>query len=170
MVRRNTRFALVTIASLTACTSLSPKEVSDPSTITVSQALQEIGKGFAAMYNELQGRKLGFYPCSAIVTFNVTANANDGGKLVLDLSASPAAGFEKSLIDFGAKANLEQAAAASAARGNVVSIAMYNPGCIPKDTLAYDKPELVGEAAAGMSRGLPSGPPLDLPIPTANVR
>lgn len=171
MLQHQTIIAIVSIVPLAACASLSPKDVSDPSTITISQALQEIGKGFAAMSTELQGRKLGFYPCSALITFNVTANANDGGKLVLDLSASPAAGYEKALVNFGAKANVEQTAAASGTRGNVISIAMYNPGCIPKDTLAHDNPELVGEAAAGMSRGLPDdGPPLDLPVPTANVK
>jgi len=70
----------------------------------------------------------GLYPCKATVTFNVAADATTGNTLVIDANIKPAASYG---LEF--KESLEQSAKAS--RGNVITIDMVNPYCLPKDTL-----------------------------------
>ena len=147
-----TTSAVLCSTLLTACASLTPPQVADPKDITISEAMKEIGAGFAAMDNELESRVLGLYPCKVKVTLNVKASAKDAGKLVLDLSTKPRVleGLETP-ADPAAKARLEKSGEAAAERGNTVDIEMYNPGCLPKDTLGYAKPKEIGNARDGMA-------------------
>ena len=43
-----------------------------------------------------------------------------------------------------------QEAGATVNRDNTINIELYNPGCLPKDTLVYEKSSQVGEGMAGM--------------------
>ena len=75
------------------------------------------------------------------MNFNVKASEDQKGKLVLDLP-----------IIIGAKggAKVEHESGSDAERGNVVNIEMYNPGCLPNNTLGFNKPEKVLAAGEGM--------------------
>lgn len=127
------------ITSLTACAAFSPNEIADPSTLTIDEAMESIGEGFQKMKTKLDGNKLGLWPCKVTTTLNVSANADKGGKLVLDTTIKPPADIVTAEI----KGNVTQANNSSATRGNTVNIELYSAACIPKDTLGYDKPEKV---------------------------
>ena len=137
---------------LAACASLAPDDVVDPHDVTVSQAMKEIGVGFTELQKELGSQVLGLYPCKVKVTLNVKASAKDSGKLVLDLSTKPRVleGLQTP-GDSAAKAGFEKSGEAAAERGNTDDIEMYNPGCLPKDTLGYAKPDKVEAARDGMA-------------------
>ncbi|TAN70488.1 MAG: hypothetical protein EPN17_05055 [Methylobacter sp.] len=127
------------ISSLTACAAFSPNEIANPSKLTVDQAMESIGLGFQKMKTALDGNKLGLWPCKVTTTLNVTANADQGGKLVLDTTIKPPADVVTAEI----KGHAEQTNNSSATRGNTINIELYSAACIPKDTLGYDKPEKV---------------------------
>ena len=127
--------------SLTSCSTFKPDDIVPiPSNLTVSEALADIGAGFSRMKKELDENKLGVFPCKITVDFNVTAGAGDSGELVLNLSSATSS----------STANLESKSNSNAQRGNTVRIEMYNPGCLPKDTLGSMNPEKVKDAMSGM--------------------
>lgn len=127
--------------TLSGCASLSPNEiVTKPSNVGVSEALTQIGEGFSGMKGALGDTKLGLFPCKVTVNLNVTASANDSSKLVVDFSATA----PQKVVDASGTANAEFTADSTAQRGNAVAIEMYSVACLPKETLAYDKPDKYG--------------------------
>ena len=137
---------------LTACAPFSPRDVASPQEVTITKALEDIGKGFSQMKQALGAQVLGLYPCEVKVTLNVKASATEAGGLVIDLSSKPRSIEGHSApVDPAAKVGLEKSGEASAERGNTIDIRLYNPGCLPKGTLGYENPEAVGQARAGMA-------------------
>ena len=137
---------------LTACAPFSPRDMGDPQEVTITQALKDIGQGFSEMKQALGAQVLGLYPCEVKVTLNVKASAKEAGGLVIDLSSKPRSLEGHSApIDPAAKAGFEKTSEANAERGNTVDIRLYNPGCLPKGTLGYEKPEALDQAQQGMA-------------------
>lgn len=132
---------LLCLIMLTACESFNPDRVVEPKDVTVSEALADIGKGFVELDKALGDKTLGVYPCKIAVSLNVKASAKETGKLTIDLSTS----------DSIAKAGGERSGETTAERGNTIQVEMYNPGCLPKDTLGYHKPDQIDEAMSGMA-------------------
>ncbi len=143
---------ILIIALLPGCASMLPRDVVEPKDVTVSEALKDIGKGFANLDTELGDKVLGVYPCKITVNLNLKASAEDKGKIVIDLSTKPrvAEGISTPL-DPAAKANFERSGEAAAERGNTISVEMYNPACLPNNTLGYEKPEKIDDAMEGMA-------------------
>ena len=139
-------------AVLTGCASIQPDEVVTPKDVTVQKALEDIGKGFSAMKRELDRQVLGVYPCVIKVSLNLKASAVDSGKLIVDATTKPRIleGM-KSPVTPAVKAQFESGGTSSAERGNTIAIEMYSPGCLPKGTLGYQKPEHVASAQRGMA-------------------
>lgn len=120
-------------STLAGCAAFSPGELAKPSNLEIDVVLEKIGSGFTKMKNQLGENKLGIWPCKITTTLNVTASADQGGKLVLDTKIRPP--VEPVSADITLHA--DQTNSSSASRGNVINIEMYNPGCFPKDTVAY---------------------------------
>ena len=139
-----TRFLAIVGSSvvLSSCSAVLQPPVVDPKDVTISQAMKDIGMGFSELSAELGGRKLGVFVCKVTMAFNIKASGNQEGKLVLDL---PKIG------GIGASVNVEHKSGSDAERGNVINIEMYNPGCLPTNTLGFDKPDKVEAASSGMS-------------------
>lgn len=131
---------------LGSCTSYSPKDVADPTKLTVEDAMTDVGRGFAGLKAELRKSdlKLGIFPCKVTVNLNVTAAAGERGKLVIDASTAPTTTATTTLTNtISASGHFEQENSSSATRGNTVVIEMYNVACVPKDTLAGSFPDKV---------------------------
>ncbi len=154
MIRRrtimHTMVSVLAVPFLSACASWFPSDVVEPQDVTVSEALKDIGKGFADLDAELRDKVLGVYPCKITVSLDVKASAKDAGKVVVDLSTKPRV-VETTPLDPAAKANIERSGEAAAERGNTVEILMYNPACLPNNTLGYDKPDSLNKAMEGMA-------------------
>ena len=77
---------VTTMAFCSGCAAFSPNEVANPSKVTIAEAMLDIGTGFANLKKGITQNdpnfKTGLYPCKVEVTFNVTASAEMGGKLV----------------------------------------------------------------------------------------
>lgn len=151
--------SLLATFSLSACAAFSPNEVAQPSKLTIADAMADIGTGFANLKRSItqydSDYKIGMWPCKVAVTLNVTANAEMGGKLVLDTSLKAPA----KVVDGSITGHAEQTNTSSAARGNTISIDMYNVACIPNNTLAYDKPDkviVVGKSLGAIRDGAPT--------------
>lgn len=145
---------LVGVMALTCggCVAFSTNDVAQPSTLTVEQALGDVGAGFAAMKAHLKGQKTGLYACSVSLNLKVTANASMGGQLVVDISSSPSGG---NISSAGAK--LTQDNTSSALRDNTIDVKLYSPACLPKGTLGADKPgELISAIKALEAAGYTS--------------
>lgn len=88
--------------------------------------------------------KLGLFPCKVTVNLNVTASADQGGKLVLDASTAPTTVAQNTVSRaVTATGHFEQSNNSSATRGNTVIVEMYSIACTPKDTLAGANPDKV---------------------------
>ncbi|WP_126911571.1 hypothetical protein [Rhizobium chutanense] len=131
---------------LGSCAAYSPKDVANPTKLTVEDAMTDIGRGFAGLKAELRKSdlKLGIFPCKVTVNLNVTASADQGGKLVIDASTAPTTTATTSLTNtISASGHFEQTNSSAATRGNTVVVEMYNVACVPKDTLAGSFPDKV---------------------------
>ncbi len=130
----------VSAVSMSGCTSFSPGDLARPGSVTVENAMVDIGKGFSGMNRELKAgkTKLGIDVCKVTVNFHVTSGADKSGTLVLDLKAAPPATSTVTTVSAGA--NLTQTNTSHTDVGNMIDIEMYNVACLPKDTLGYDKP------------------------------
>ena len=137
------------IFCLSACAGTVSNVVPEPTRITVSEALNDVATGLINMTNSLEdsGVTIGFFPCKAIVAMNITAGGLDNRDLVINASASPAPGLQNVLLAASAGATFDMSSIATAARGNTILFEMYNPACIPNNTLGYDKPDKIKEAA-----------------------
>lgn len=144
-------YACLFLPALAGCTAFSPKDVANPTTLTVSAALTDVGAGFANMKRQVDagGIKLGLYPCKVTVNLNVTADAARGGTLVLDASTKPAETTTTTVTNtFSASANLTQTNTSTAHRGNTVVVEMYSLACTPKDGVAASSANLAALANA----------------------
>jgi hypothetical protein len=160
---------------LTACGGLKPKDVAEPSQLTIDNAMASIGRGFFKMHQELGGQdtradphknilapaeqeaqrlKLGLWPCKVTATLNVTAGATESRDLVLDLNVK--APVEVVNASLSGKADLKNASSGS--RGNVITIEMYSAACLQEKTLGYDKPEKVKDVVEGLRKGKDNAP------------
>ncbi len=138
------------------CVSLTPKEVADPTKISVEEALGSVGRGFAAMNYELTRTntpKLGLWPCKVTVNFNVTASADEKSYLVLSAAAKPVESkVTEATTTITADGKVEKTSTAEGKAGNVVAVEMYSIPCLPKETLGYEKPGEVGKVAESANR------------------
>lgn len=168
-------FLIAISASLASCAAFSPKDVANPSTLKIDDAMSSIGKGFYRMHLELEGKdstkpyetqtaageralpkrlKLGLWPCKVTTTLNVTANASMGGSLVLDVTVKPPA----EIIDASLTGKVEQKRDSSANRANAIIIEMYSAACIPEKTLGYNSPDKVQAVVEALRTGLVHSP------------
>ena len=135
---------MISIATISGC-GLSSKEVADPSELTVSAAMADIGRGFSEL-EQNKSRQLGLYPCKVTVNLNVTASATDNSKLVIDRNMSPVGQTIGTATT--TNANLELGNTSTGSRGNTIAVELINPVCLPKGTLGADNPgkvkDLVG--------------------------
>jgi hypothetical protein len=103
--------------------------------------------------------KLGLFPCKVTVNLNVTASAEQGGKLVLDASTAPTSTATATQLNtITASGHAEQTNTSSATRGNTVVVEMYSVACIPKDTVAGTYPDKVGSLTKAVAMGPPAAP------------
>ncbi len=119
-------FTLVTAIFSGCC---STDRVAKPSSISVVQALTDVGAGLAAMKiaelqaltNAVLGGKsdyiTGLFPAEVVVTFNVTASASNTNALVIDLNAGP---FPS--IPVGGKVGGALSSQSAASRGNQITL------------------------------------------------
>ncbi|WP_415760336.1 hypothetical protein [Pseudomonas sp. LT1P18] len=105
------------------------QQVAKPSEITLVEAMKEVGEGLAAM-REAQGDiRTGLIAESAEVTFKISADATNGGKLKVDL-APPA-------VSDGVGIGGELSAERTSGRSNTVTVKFKNLLTLPKDSVGY---------------------------------
>ncbi|TWC27724.1 MULTISPECIES: hypothetical protein [unclassified Pseudomonas] len=105
------------------------QQVTKPSEITLVEAMREVGEGLAAM-REAQGDvRTGLIAESAEVTFKISADAKNGGKLKVDLAA-PA-------VSDGVGVGGELSAERTSGRSNTVTVKFKNLLTLPKDSVGY---------------------------------
>lgn len=115
------------------CASFSPKQVVEPSTITLENGLKSIGTGLAGMLKAGDGNKYGLVPAEIEVTFNLAAKADDAANLHIDLSKNIAGASNASTLG----ASKEEKS--SGERGNTITIKFVNLLTLNKETLAQNK-------------------------------
>lgn len=130
--------------------------VSQPSEITLENALEQVGRGLAKMRNAQGDAKTGMIAESAVVTFNIAADSEGGGDLKLDLSA-PAVSD-----GVGVVGNLNSSQSSN--RSNVITVTFKNILVIPKDTVGHSL------AIAKAGDEVPSGESLKKFIEGLNMR
>lgn len=164
MFSRRDSYAFLTLlgASASGCAAFSPKDLAQPTSLTVEHALVDVGAGFAGMKNELRrngDQKLGLYPCKVTVNLNVTASADQGGKLVLDASTAPTSVATSTLTNtVSGSVHAEQTNSSSATRGNTVAVELYSIACLPAGTLGQVNPDKVAIVTKAADEGLPQAP------------
>ena len=136
--------AMATMVGVSGCAAFSPKDVADPTTLTIPVAMKEIGDGFLALQKSLEGNKIGVLACKIDVNLNLTATAGQGGTLVLDASLKPPTNVQVGGTS-GLTAKAEQSNTSEGSRGNTIAIHLINPACLPKDTVGYSNPAFIGE-------------------------
>lgn len=112
------KLSILAVALLQAgCASMGPRQVANPSEITLVCAMKQLGAGFREMAIAQGDLKTGLIASEATVTFNVTAAANDSSKLAIDLSVAPASPLAESGT-FGG----EVGESSEGRRGNTVTV------------------------------------------------
>jgi hypothetical protein len=139
------------VALLPGCAAFSPDDLAEPGTITVADAMADVGRGFKAMKTELDAYgplKTGLRPCKVTVNFNVSAKASMGGQLTLQASTQPTQTQTTQITNtVNASGTFTQTNTSEATRGNVVVVELYSLACTPKDTLATINPTAIGTVA-----------------------
>lgn len=156
---------LALVGPIASCAAFTPADVAKPTSLTVEHALADVGRGFALMKQELRegDLKLGLFPCKITVKLNVTAAAEQGGKLVIDASTAPTTLAQNTVQrTVTASSHLEQTNTSSVSRGNTVIVEMYSIACTPKDTLAGAHPDKVGPVTRDAIGGTVSAPLSDV--------
>ncbi len=120
---------------LSGCAVFSPKDLVEPSQVTLEQALTSVGEGLYKMKQAQQDMKTGLIAESVQVTFKLAASAKDSGKLTIDLSKTVDVAPVKKETSLGG----EQSSSSEATRSNEIAIKFVNLLTIPKDTLAYSR-------------------------------
>ena len=133
---------------LSGCAAFSPNQVSQPTSITLDQALTDVVTAFskAQQVGKENGVKLGIAPCNVTVTFNVTASASQGGKLVLDATIKAPAP-----IDAGGGFKAEQENVSTAARGNTIVMVLTSELCLPPNTSGANLFANIGKSSSSSS-------------------
>ncbi|CAI8793671.1 DUF2242 domain-containing protein [Pseudomonas sp. IT-P12] len=147
------------------------QQVAKPSDITLVQAMTEVGEGLAAMRQAQGDIRTGLIAESAEVTFKISADSTNGGKLKVDLAA-PA-------VSDGVGVGGEISGDSSSGRSNTVTVKFKNLLTLPKDSVGYAvvgaQIGLTPEAPAS-GQGKPETPntggmtkvPVPLPPPAGN--
>ena len=108
--------------------------VPEPGKITLQAAMKEVATGLNEMYAIRKDHpKSGLLPAEVTVVFNISAKANDEGKLYVEAGATPADVLKI------AKIGAEAASKIEASRGNTVTIKFTNILFAPKETLVMTK-------------------------------
>lgn len=141
--------SIAIVTSMSACASFTPKEVAVPTDLTIDKAMESVGLGFNLLRKELAGNKIGVFACSVDINLNVTANASQGGKLVLDASLRPPLNTNVGTPP-GVSVQAEQNNTSDATRGNTISIRLVNPACLPDGTLGASNPAGIGIIYEGL--------------------
>ena len=128
-------FALILLGG---CGLFTPKNVTNPSDISITKAMGDVAEGFnnyrdTLLYETVTENgqlirrerrdRVGMYACELEIAFNVAASANANAGLVIDGKISDPTGTG-SLSGEGSAKN-----AAAASRGNVVNFKLENPVC-----------------------------------------
>ena len=77
---------IIAAVSMTGCKTA----VENPSSVTLINAMQQLGAGFAEMRKAEDGNRTGLIADTADVTFNISANSTDNKSLTVDLKGSAA--------------------------------------------------------------------------------
>jgi hypothetical protein len=158
--------------ALFGCADYGPNQVAKPTDITIEQAMVQVVDGIAAAKKEAMAKKvvLGIATCSVVSTFNVTAQANNGGKLVLDATIKAPAP-----VNAGFGATGEQNSSATSSRGNTVVITLTSESCLPAGVSGTVMAEgIYGAKPASNTKpgqqpvGQPPAPPTPPPAPVVN--
>ena len=133
-------------AMLPACTTMAPKDVTDPDDVTLVAAMEGVGDGFIALDKKLKeaDKVLGVFPCRIVVSLNVKASANKTSKLVLGAAESKSA--------FTASA--EHGGEAAAERGNTIKVELYSPACLPNNLIGQKDPEQIRRGIEAVKEGV----------------
>jgi hypothetical protein len=127
---------IIIAASLSISACATHKVVPDASSISLQDAMKSVGEGLKQMKDAQGNLTTGLLPSEVVVTFNVTASASDGSKLVITSSTQ----VPQLPVSVGFTGDLSSAI--SAARGNVVTIKFTNLLFAPeKQFLTSGKPE-----------------------------
>lgn len=123
---------VVTLA-ITVAGCCSTKDVADSKSITVDDALKQVGQGLRDMHDAAHPgtdkSSFGLFVDEVDVTFNVTTTADN--KLVLSADAQPPA-------ITGLKVGGSYTNGTQATRGNTITVKLQNPLFAPTGTLAHD--------------------------------
>ncbi len=121
--------------------------VSQPSRITLENALKSVGQGLYDMKEAQKDVKTGLIPSEVTVTFNITASGSDDGKLYVEVSSNPAGGGT-------AKAGAEYGSKLSAQRGNQITVKFTNLLLADKERLvSVKKPEEIEALLKQLPKG-----------------
>ncbi|MGN8247701.1 hypothetical protein [Pseudomonas sp. SMV7] len=105
------------------------QQIVKPSEITLVDAMTQVGQGLTAMRQAQGDVKTGMIAESAEVTFKISADQTNGGKLKLDLSP-PA-------VSDGVGVGGELSGERIAARSNTVTVKFKNVLALPKDSVGF---------------------------------
>ena len=83
---------LVVIAALFFFGCSSGRVVSQPSQITLEEAMASVGRGLCSMRQAQGDLRTALIPSEISVTFNIAASGTDTGKLYVDVSSYPVGG------------------------------------------------------------------------------
>jgi hypothetical protein len=135
---------LAIVIILSGCVSMNPKQVAEPSEITLACAMKQLGAGFQEMAHAQGGLKTGLIASEASVTFNVTASAKDSSKLAIDLSFAPIKPYPKT-------GNLggELADSSEGQRGNTITVKFVSLLSFAKDANAANIGKLINAINEG---------------------
>ena len=127
---------------LGGCAAFSPSDLVPANSVTIEQAMEDVGSGFVKLNRKLQEGDIrtGMIACSTNITFNVSAKADQNGKMTLALHPGSA------ITALGANSGFtaEQTNNSHAERSNAVTIELVHAACIKKDTLGFQSPDKIG--------------------------
>jgi NTP-dependent ternary system trypsin peptidase co-occuring protein len=115
-------FKTIAISALALLTVGCASQQSQPSKITLEDAMRSVGRGVSALKDAEGGMQMGMIPSEITVTFNITASAEDSSKIYLDLNPSVV------------KAGVEAGSKTSTTRGNQITIKLQHLFLLPKDS------------------------------------
>lgn len=124
------------------CSSYRPADIAQPPRITLREALVDVVDALNAARerSEHHRERTGLNPCGVTAVFNVAARATDGGRAELGLSVAPP------VVPVGVTAAGELSRTAEASRGNVVTVHLTSPACLPEGTLGATRPDRIVQA------------------------
>lgn len=122
---------LCAAALASGCASWGPRDIVQPSEVTLENAMKSVGTGLQLMRDAQGEVKSGLIPTQVEVKFDLAASAKDAGKLTIDMTKDGA----KTDISAGA----EKSSEAEAKRGNTITITFKNILTLSKDDFAAIK-------------------------------